>query len=365
MEAMNKELFVLAFLAACVAGCGIGVGTVWPKDWDAGTDAGEEDAGDAGDASSLTCEDRGGQCVPFPPLGWSDPILVATVPPGTPIECPAEAPQEHFRKYADLVAEPISCECACKPSTGSCTLPTTITAHSEACGVPGAIDTSFDPPADWDGTCTTSNSIPAGALCNGVPCVQSFTIGPMATVNESCEVDPIPVPQAGNEAPTWGSMVVACQGYPSGGEIGCGAGARCTPSPIPPPAFQVCVYKEGEVSCDGTNFTERFLIYSGFEDKRTCGPCGCSPEVTGSECGAFASIYTDGVCLDPLMPGVLISSVKEGCFDLTMPGKPLGGKAISGITYLPGACQPIGGEPQGEIEKLRPSTLCCVPKNDK
>ncbi|MDI1484374.1 hypothetical protein QHF84_47700 [Polyangium sp. y55x31] len=352
---------LLFLLAGSSMACGTGTTVIY---WvgDGGTDAGDagvEDAGsEDGGTEAKTCT---GQCVPFRPLGWSDPILVATSP-GPLIECPPEAPEHHFTKYADLVAGPLACKCGCKPSTGSCILPVTMTASNAACNTPGAVPTSFDPPADWDGSCSSSNAIAAGKQCGGKTCVESLTIGPMQAVDEFCEVDYEPILTGTSDEPTWGLTVIACEGFPEGGEGGCGSGAKCAPAPTPPPEFRVCVYKEGDVPCEGENYTDRLVIYSGFEDKRGCTTCECTPEVEGSMCTATASIYKDDACVDPLLLGYPISSLKEACFDLPA-GSALGSKSISNVTYHSGTCQPTGGEPIGQVEALRPSTICCRPKD--
>lgn len=356
---------LLFFLVMMPLACGNGIISIYevgdggPGAGDAGAnDAGADDAGDGGMEAKL-CQ---GQCVPFRPLGWSEPILVATSP-GHPLACPDEAPYHHFTKYADLMAGSLDCNCACKPSTGSCTLPATMTAVNAACGAPGAVPTSFDPPADWDGSCSSSNAVAAGKQCGGKPCVESLTIGPMVAVDEGCEVDELPIITGQSDEPTWGLTVIGCEGYPESGEGGCGAGGKCAPAPAPPPEFRVCVYKDEDVPCEGEDYTDRIVIYTGFDDKRGCTACECLPEVEGSVCTATASIYTDNMCLVPLIPGYPISSLKEVCFDLTPPGQALGTKALSDVKYHSGTCQPTGGEPIGQVELLRPSTICCRPKD--
>ncbi|TKC99852.1 hypothetical protein [Polyangium fumosum] len=355
---------LLIAVAGMAAACGNSEFVIVPK-LDAGLDA--EDAGadadtDAGDGG-IEAKACTGQCVPFRPLGgWSEPVLVAKSPGPLIIECPPDAPHHHFTKYAHLTAGPLACGCACKPSTGSCTLPTTTTASNAACNIAGADPTSFDPPADWDGSCSNANGIAAGKQCGGKPCVESLTIGPMQAVDEVCEVDYKPILTGTSDEPTWGLTVVVCEGYPEGGEGGCGFGEKCAPAPTPPPEFLVCVYQAGDLPCEGEDYTDRLVIYSGFEDKRGCTTCECMPEVEGSMCTATASIYKDDACVDPLFLGYSISSLKEACFDVTVPGSALGSKSISNVQYHAGTCQPTGGEPIGQVEALRPSTICCRPK---
>jgi len=357
MGTMNVRHVGLLFLSILTTACGVStitiyeVGDAGPDASDAGTDDAAMDA-----AGAKGCN---GQCAPLRPLGWSDPILVAKAPPGTKLSCPAEAPVHHFTKYADMTADPLTCSCACRPSTGSCKLPTTMSAHNATCNASATISTPSDPPPGWDGSCSAANPISGGALCDGKPCVESLTIGPMEAVDDGCEVDELEILKGAGDTPTWGVEVIGCEGFPEEGEVGCGSGAKCAPNPTPPPEFRLCVYKEDDVPCEGEDYTDRFVIYEGYDDQRDCSACTCAQEVEGSACSAMASIYTDNLCVDPLVLGYPVSSIKEGCFDLTIPGQALGSKAISNVKYHAGTCQPSGGEPIGGVELLRPSTICC------
>ena len=359
---MSNRTFIVV-LSTLLAACYTGTVEIYPY-YDAGPDADDAGTNDGGEEDggieAKSCEMRGGQCVPLRPLGWSDPILVAWSS-GHPLECPPEAPVHHFTKYAELIAGPLNCACACKPSTGTCKLPAMMTAQNAVCYTPGAVVTSFDPPTAWDGACSNASAIAAGKQCDGKACVESLTIGPMEVVDEGCEVEEDPILTGTSDVPRWGLTVLGCEGFPEGGEVGCGSAAKCAPAPAPPPAFRVCVYQEGDIPCEGESYTERFVIYSGYDDKRTCTDCTCSPDVAGSLCKATASIYSDATCLTPLISGYPISSLKEVCLDLTPPGEALGSKAVSDVKYHPGTCQPIGGASTGEVERLRPSTICCRP----
>jgi len=364
--------FAVAMLFSVVAGCGVDEIVYYPLDagtgdnGDAG-DAGTDDAGDAGDDDGGPSSLCVGQCVALPPPNFSDPLLLWTGSAANPPACPKEAP-EPFKRFGDLSAPPATCDtCLCKPSTGSCHLPSSFAAHSEACNIPGAMDTSFDAPTDWDGSCTAANSIPAGAQCDGKPCVQSLTVGALETVDDGCKLD-LPEPPTADVGPpgpvsfappTWGTLALACSGLPPGGPVGCGSGEMCIPSPEPPPEFRVCVMKDGDVPCEGERYVERFVYYRDYEDTRGCTPCGCGP-VEGSLCTALVSTFTDAACTAPLFGGYPVSSLKSPCLDLTPAGEALGSKSMSNITYHPGVCQPTGGEPQGGSLPVNPATFCCV-----
>jgi len=355
------------FIAAVsTASCGISETIYFPldagTDGDVGTDAG--DAGTEIDAGEPEAGNFcGGQCVAFRPLGgWSDPILVWLGPRGASPGCPSVAPELHFTKYAELSAPPAACDaCICKPSIGKCSPSSTFTAQSTLCKSPDPITTSFDAPADWDGACTQENPVAAGALCDGAPCVRSLSIGPLAVIEESCEPALSEIPKADFAPPTWAQEATVCEGLTDTGHAGCGSGAMCIPEPVPP-VYRACVYKEGDVPCEGEHYTERHVLFGDFDDQRSCTPCGCGP-VSGSVCTATASIYTDAACTVALLGGVPASSLDSPCFDLTPAGEALGSKAMTNIKYHAGACEATGGEPQGAVVEVLPATFCCIPQD--
>jgi hypothetical protein len=57
---------------------------------------------------------------------------------------------------------------------------------------------------------------------------------------------------------------------------------------------------------------------------------------------------------------VLADSNTPTCHDVST-GSALGSKSATMPTYLPGACQPSGGEPMGSATPTNPVTFCCVP----
>jgi hypothetical protein len=59
--------------------------------------------------------------------------------------------------------------------------------------------------------------------------------------------------------------------------------------------------------------------------------------------------------------GITISSAGPVCLDIALPGQALGSKSAGPTTYLPGTCQPLGGDASGSVTKTEPATLCCRP----
>jgi hypothetical protein len=223
----------------------------------------------------------------------------------------------------------------------------------------GAPSIAFDAPAAWEGTCSTENAIAGGLSCSGVPCVQSLTIA-------APDVAPcMPVTLGDPDIPphAWGTVARECVIWPVSGE-GCATGQAC--APVPADRYSVCLYRHGDHTADATfacpaEYPRSLVVYSDYEDHRTCAPCECGdPE--GGACAAFVSVYTDGACGAVLGSYTLTPDMEEGCFDLP-PGSALGSKSASLPLDQPGSCKEKGGAPIGAFEVLDPMTLCCLPEN--
>ena len=104
-----------------------------------------------------------GQCVPLGPADWLGPALLWIGKEGEAPECPPSAPVESAFVFNDLNAPTLCGACKCDAPSGSCALPTTLTAYnSTSCPAPlGSVSTSFDASAGWDGSCTAASPIPA------------------------------------------------------------------------------------------------------------------------------------------------------------------------------------------------------------
>jgi hypothetical protein len=320
------------------------------------------DAGAPGDGGPPvdTC-DR--QCVPRAGADWTGPVLLWTGAEADAPLCPSLAGNflKTYTGHAD--PKPPTCgACACKEPDGSCALPATLTASSAPCPgtAPGAVHTSFDPPAGWSGTCTAANAIPAGALCGGVPCVRSVTIAPLTLSNDTCE----PIQPDGYQSPaTWGRFALACSGEMISGRcasIGDGVCVR----PAPGPEFTQCVFRHvalaevDGVGCD-PGYPEKSVFYEGFADfAQACEPCTCEP-ATGSTCTGSIALFKDAACGVPLLgPVIPIDSTGSKCFDLPA-GSPLGSKQVNETSYLHGACAPSGGGLKPEASPVYPTIFCC------
>jgi hypothetical protein len=263
-----------------------------------------------------------------------------------------------YEGRADPTAVAFCEPCACGVPSGACALPATLTASAGSCGGADASapETPFDPPSGWDGGCTTSDSIPADAPCDGGPCVQSLTIAAPVVVETGCAVMQHDVEQG---PVRWRSYARACA---QAVETECDDNQKlCVP--VAPPGFATCVYQKGDNDCPtGTvsPYTEKHVFYEGVEDTRACTACSCGPP-SGSVCSAELFVYGDSACATVPSYAETVTSAGAECLDLA-PGAALGSKSASAPTYTPGACQPSGGAPTGGITAVVPSTFCCIPK---
>ncbi len=304
-----------------------------------------------------------GQCVQLGASPWSRFPSLLWIGKGDPPACPARAPTLGFQGFADPVGT-LACDaCACERPTGTCSFPTTLTANSEACPAdgPGVTHTSFDAPTSWAGGCTSSNPIPMGKQCGSGPCVKSITIDPPAIQETGCAVAVQPVPKLNPGGVTFKTHARECLGNPLP-EEGCGQGEACMPTAEPPPpGFHQCIAREGdEADCPGS-YPERFVFYEKYEDQRGCTPCSCGA-ATGSICETRIALYNATDCGAP--PVVLAqSSIASGplCADLP-PGMGLLSKAGLSREYIPGTCEPLGGEPMGEVVMRVATTFRCQPQ---
>src|SRR6185503_11824434 len=127
-------------------------------------------------------------CPPAPcvevPQGWDGPRWLWSGPndaaaPTCPY--PEDGGDSPSWEGGDDPDAPPECEpCTCLPSTGSCALPSKLTAGTTACTVPGGIPIPFDAPASWDGKCDNMNPIGPGSG------VASLSIEPLTVAQESC-----------------------------------------------------------------------------------------------------------------------------------------------------------------------------------
>jgi hypothetical protein len=299
---------------------------------------------DAGSHADNGCVE--GECVEAPG-GWSGPTWLWFGPKEQAPDCEGES---FYEGYTDFVSAGLCEVCTCQPPTGSCSLPSQLTVSTKACNIPGGSISSFNAPASWNGQCDGSTKVPPGVA-------HSLTVAPIEMVEEGCAVGtPIPAKVISMAGTTFAR---ACHGR---GWSACGdqTNAACIPYAAPrPPGFRLCTFKFEDVKCrPGTSFTERYVFSD--EAEEGCVDCTCGPP-EGSMCKATVSVYENGLCGGPPFLQLPISSVDQTCVDIAPPGQALGSKSAGPTTYVPGACQPQGGQVNGKITPITPATFCCRP----
>ena len=283
---------------------------------------------------------------------WAAPSLLWIGPEDQAPECPLGPETVAYEGRADLVAPALCEECTCQPPTGSCGLPSTITASSALCNTPGAT-TSFDAPASWNGQCDSTNQVPSGKA-------YSLTIGALTMTENGCA--PGPTIPAKVISLRWDTFARTC-------DLGLDPGpldrTKCVPDVVPAGFTGWCILQKGENDCPtdpGNVFTERHLFYNGVQDDRQCSACTCGAPA-GSACTAAVSIYkgNDLTCSGPALVAISVSSQSPTCIEIQLPGQALGSKSAGPTTYLPGTCPAMGGDASGTAIKTNPVTLCCRP----
>jgi hypothetical protein len=270
--------------------------------------------------------------------------------------CPAIAPFEGFTGHGDPIVPEVCTTCVCDPPIGSCALPAMLTAAASSCAGDGSgvAHTSFDPPANWGGTCNGENAIPTGKLCGGVPCVQSIMIAPLTMKESGCtliETPHVPMP------PSWGMFARAC--ITTAHQPDCSEVEVCVPA-APVPEFKQCISHEyqgdpNDLECD-PSYPIRSVIYDKFVDKRMCAPCSCgAPE--GGACTGSISVFEDGGCKAPLFATLKLDATGAQCVDVP-PGSALESKSASEAIYSSGKCAVIGGT-SGKVSFIHIRVICC------
>ena len=309
-----------------------------------------KDPPDAGAGASATCAPGDCRHWKYP---FGDLLQVWFGPAEERPMCPDGV--DAFTGMSDLVPSKACKSCVCQAPTGSCELPTEFTASSAGCNLSGGLTSSFNAPAGWDGSCDRTTQVPAGAAA-------SLSIAPMKIKEDGCEAGP-PIPSFKPEhVPSKPNFLA----------IGCHADAwfqcgddlsACVPNDTPLlPGFRPCVVASSDhETCTGMIFSEPHRgYYRNIQENTTCGDCTCGPP-TGSMCTATVSIDKDLACSD-LVGEISISSAKPACVDFSPAGLALGSKSATHPTYIPGMCEPGGGQPTGEPDVLiDPVTICCRP----
>lgn len=335
-----------------------------PACLDGGADAGTDSSDGDADASSddggppadevcpWACTPVGGAGFdPFPSYVWFG--KEDAIPP-------PELAGLKFESWVDVDLKKPACPpCSCIAPTNSsdgCMLPTVWRVESKVCQELSSLSvTPFDPPLNWTGSCTATNPIAEGLMCEGEACVQSLVLQPPTIA--PCVAEAVMSPD--DQPVDFVDHLRVIEYVSSSQGPACSSTSNC----IAPPdtGYFLCLVAndiDGPVSCpDG--WTDRHDGWREHTNSRTCSACTCaSPE--GASCNVRANVYADDACADA-RGSIEVSSVDAlQCLDLPV-GTALGSKTAEILTYEVGTCAPSTSEVVGELELKRPVTYCCVP----
>ncbi|MDC0740851.1 hypothetical protein [Polyangium mundeleinium] len=270
---------------------------------------------------------------------------------------------EKYRRFAYLDAPPAACDpCTCPASEGTCTkLPETLEVRAGTCAEDGAPALPFGGPVGWDGSCTSTNALPAGADCGGEPCAQSVYASPLpGPTSEACPS--ITKPATVTKTTDWLWMGLACEAKECEGT--CKKATHRCMYDLPYPFLQCVALRGIHDKCPG-NYDRYDPIYLYGEvpvDTRGCTACECGGSPVGSACLGNLRFYSDAAC-EAGADTVDVASFGDQCTNVYPPGRALGSKAITDLAYLPGICLATGGEPTGAVSEDPTDvvTFCCLP----
>ena len=284
-----------------------------------------------------------GACAPAPPAGWEGPVLLWAGPVTEAPLCPDRAINVVYEGHAGLHGTTKCPQCECGPPV--CEMPGgLVTTTEHACPDADDVLTAYDAPDGWDGSCTSSGTIPKGDFLSVA--VSSTTVSPCEPITGS------PVSAQGSMA--WEVFARACK--PTAPVVGDDAAKGCTSTyEPPPPGFSQCVFKGGEPSQCPVGYPDRRVFFSRAEGGLGCTDCQCGPP-EGSDCLVFFRLYSEAACTHTFL-GMGVGLGDSSC--ATGFSTDLAGMSATFYTDIPGVCTPFGGEPSGEIAPADPSTFCC------
>jgi len=163
-------------------------------------------------------------------IKWEPPTLLWFGPADKVPECPRGQTTISYEAQTDLVALSACEACTCEPPTGSCALPSTLTASATACSMPGGATTSFNAPTPWDGSCDSTTQTPNGAS-------QSLTIDPITITENGCALgSPVAAKVVSLH---WDTFALGCDVDLPEGPVD---RSRCLPTDIIPQGFALCIF---------------------------------------------------------------------------------------------------------------------------
>lgn len=263
-----------------------------------------------------------------------------------PLTCGGTYSQSVYQGLAELSEAAHECECACEANGAdevSCA-PAEVGVHDNA-------------------VCFSIPSVEAdvGSGCVDVPNFSTSNwvfVDEPDILGEGCDED--------TTGTTIGDVdfterVIACQSDARPEDnLDCEDDELCVTRPAIPFDSTVCVLQEGEHDCPrDTDYSERTLYYTNFDDTRACPNCACTLSGAGCDVNNMTFHSSNNCTGNPVG-----SASSEGCSD----AGPVNGFIISsilggGADAEPGSCTANAGtsDEQGGVEPSEPTTVCCRP----
>lgn len=274
------------------------------------------------------CE-GGERCVESAPDGWTGPGLRITAESGPPPECGMTYSIQGPGGFTGAAAPPAQCECSCEFPTNIECADAQVTYYSgNTCNTP-------------EGGNTLDNACGTFFIGQGI---NSVTANATPPDDVSC------TPSLDETIPPLGPTEPTSVCLPESLGRSCGGDSTCLPEED---ISTYCISAPGDVPCPADSaYDARTVLYTDFEDTRTCGACQCG--AADVDCGGIVRAYEGSSCGVGNFINVPIDNSCVGSID----------DAFNSARFFPddatGACPSGGGVPDGDVTPLTPTTLCCA-----
>jgi len=201
---------------------------------------------------------------------------------------------------------------------------------------------------------TLQGSVTSNTCLNNANLIANygFRVGPYQTTNGAC----VAAGSATRSTPSWGGSTKIC-----GTSL---VGAGCSPGnvAIPVTTERRCVVALGDQACPTGYLAEQNPWYTGYDDNRSCGACGCGTQTPG-DCTQTASgnqIYAQLYYLTSQTCAAGIHrSAGSNAKECTVLAGPHNSMAFSSNTPRPPSCPGVSAV-SGAVTPTGRYTVCCA-----
>lgn len=284
----------------------------------------------------------GKACTSALPAGWLGPVAYWQAKAGEDAELP-ECPEGYAEPsdlHSGLDAPDGDCSCTCTSSVQACNKGASVSVFSDL---------------DCQTECFHASPLTCTAVsgCSGN---QGTLLAEPPTPSGTCNAK---VTSHALEPVTWQYDARLCNLEVAEPGTCTGSGELCTPTPRPPFASQLCVFRvvpEGQdlPDCPSAYPNGREPLYSSFTDERDCSGCSCSGP-TGGKCAGKLTLSDEQSC-----SAGFDYTLGSGCQQFQLDTSPA--RLDAQYTLVPGTCgiasdtEPTGGAiPSGSA-----TVVCCL-----